>query len=47
MGQEVFEGDLIAVPSKVEKPSNFTRDLVLVLTVATASLTTLILVSKI
>jgi len=40
-------GDVIAVPTKIEREGHFTRDLVMILTVATASLTAIILVSKI
>ncbi len=47
MGQTVDLGDVIAVPTKIEREGHFTRDLVMILTVATASLTAIILVSKI
>jgi protein involved in polysaccharide export with SLBB domain len=47
LGQKVGLGDIIAVPTKVEREGHFTRDLVTVLTVVTASVTAIILVSKI
>lgn len=47
LGQGVDLGDIIAVPTRIEREGHFTRDLVTVLTVATASLTAIILVSKI
>jgi polysaccharide export outer membrane protein len=47
LGQRVDLGDVVAVPSKIERPGNFARDLVLVLTVVTASITTIIVVARI
>jgi protein involved in polysaccharide export with SLBB domain len=45
--QKVDLGDVIAVPTKIEREGHFARDLVTVLTVATASISAIILVSKI